>query len=450
MVAPPSFSPANKFHFQCRYTWRSSQNFPGDTPSRVRDPPGRGRLSRGRALQPSSNAMTRGIYLRTSLALGATFIGSLPICAMPVMLLIYLVSSSVSPLRATILLALYSTANAIGLSVQGRLMGITGHAPVLAVASFVYAVVLIMLSNIGSFAILAVTCAVAGCSFPEINTSMRALLLQITDEKRSRYLWSTSAGLFEVSAVGGPLLGSWVVQGLGGQLAFVLSATWMLAATCTYIYCIRGTAHAAPSKRSSASGRGLQEFPLCLMYASRGAAFAALAVTSGLVAVSSGSPFLVGLLRSTLSVGALLGAIWLAVRSRLSTWRVILIAFMALTAASAVTIFVDRVPVLVGLLLVAGCALAPISIMTSTLVRKENAAASMAILQASSILAGGAATAGAGWLFESHGAGSAFGLAAGAAAFGLCVARIAAWHAAACRESRVPTERTASENGATP
>ncbi|MBO0883910.1 MAG: MFS transporter [Mycobacterium sp.] len=385
--------------------------------------------------------MTSGTCLRTSFSLGAAFIGSVPIGAMRVILLIYLVSASVSPSQATILLALYSIANAIGLSVQGRLMGTMGHTPVLVVTSFVHAAVLIMLPNAGSFAVLAVMCAVAGCSFPELNTSMRALLLQIPDEKRSRSLWSMSAGLFEVSAVGGPLLGSWVVPSLGGQLAFVLLATWMLAATCIYVCCIRGTSHGARPKRSSASGRGLREFPLFLMYGSQGAAFAALAVTAGLVGVSSNSPFLVGLARSTLSVGSLLGAAWLAVRSRLSTWRAIVIAFMALTAASSVTILVDRIPVLVGLLLVAGCALTPITVMTGTLVRKEHAATSMAILQASSMLAGSAATACAGWLFESHGAGSAFGVAAGAGAFGLCVAGIAACRAAPRWESLVPTKR---------
>jgi predicted MFS family arabinose efflux permease len=395
------------------------------------------------------NVVTGGICVRTSLPLGAAFIGSLPIGAMPVMLLIHLMSSSIAPSQATVLLAVHSTANAIGLSVQGRLMSTVGPAPVLVVAAFVHAAALIVLPNVSGFAVLAVTCAVAGCSFPELNTSMRALLLQIPDEKQSRHMWSVSAGLFEVSAVGGPLLGSWVVQSLGGQFGFTLSAIWMLVATCIYVYSIAGTSPVARPKRSSASGRGLQELPLFLMYGSRGAAFAALAVTAGLVAVSSGSPFLVGLLRSTLSVGALLGAIWLAVRANLSTWRVILIAFTALTTASSVIMFVGRSPVLVGLLLVAGCTVTPISVMTSTLVRKENAATSMAVLQASSILAAAAATAGAGRLFESHGAAAGFGVAAGAAAFGLCVSCIAAWRADARRESFMPMQRAARENDAT-
>ncbi|GAB3894109.1 hypothetical protein GCM10029964_071920 [Kibdelosporangium lantanae] len=326
--------------------------------------------------------------------LGAAFLGGIPVNGLPVVLLLRFVTS-LTATQAALLLGLYTAGNALGLVVQGRLMARHGHAVVLVVAAVVHAVALVAVAR-GVYVLV----VVAGLAFPELNTSLRALV-------RTRSAVSASAALFEVASVTGPVVGGWL-----GDPGAVLtgSAVWMVGVTGVYVLSIRSLPRTVTSGPSAGTPR------LVVLYSVPAVCFSVLAVTAGLVAASAREPVVVGLLRAILSVGALLGALWVVRRRVGMSWPCVVLVVVSVVAAVS-----GDFVVLVGCLFFAGTALTPITVLATLLVRRENPVATLALMQGVAVFAGGVATAGAGWLFDLGGASAAFVAAAGIAALGLLV-----------------------------
>jgi len=332
---------------------------------------------------------------RRTLALGAAFLGSLPVNGLPVVLLLRFLMS-LDATQAALLLGLYTAGNAAGLLLQGRLMARHGHTVVLVVAAVLHAVTLVAVAR-GAYVLV----VLAGLTFPELNTSLRALV-------RTRTTLSVSTALFEVASVTGPVVGGW----LGDPVTVLTaSALWTVGATAVYVLGIR---RLPPPTAGPASGARTPR--LVVLYAVPAACFSVLAVTAGLVAASAQQSVVVGVLRATLSVGALLGALWV-VRRRVRISR----PFVLLVVVSLVAAVSDNLIVLVVCLFVAGTALTPITVLTTLMVRKENPVATLALMQGVAVLAGGVSTAAAGWLFDLGGAEAAFVAAAAIATLGLLV-----------------------------
>ncbi|MFD1051974.1 hypothetical protein ACFQ1S_43630, partial [Kibdelosporangium lantanae] len=100
-------------------------------------------------------------------------------------------------------------------------------------------------------------------------------------------------------------------------------------------------------------------------------------------------------MRAILSVGALLGALWVVRRRVGMSWPCVVLVVVSVVAAVS-----GDFVVLVGCLFFAGTALTPITVLATLLVRRENPVATLALMQGVAVFAGGVATAGAGWLFD--------------------------------------------------
>jgi hypothetical protein len=336
----------------------------------------------------------------------AAFLGSLPIFAVPVLLLLDFLHATGNSAHATLLVGVYSLANAVGLPVQGRLMVRVDHRLVLGVAAAVHAVALVALAHAHGWLLVA-ACVVAGLAFPEINASLRTLLVQREDGPRGRRRLSISVASFEVAAVTGPLLGAWASAAVSGAAALTVSATWTAAITGLY-----GTAIAAgrgeprlaqPGRAPAPAGRRVYDWALIVFAVAPAACYSLLAAAAGLAAAAHGATVLVGAVRAALSAGALLGAVWLSWRPGRSPRRALVGGFIVLAAVSLLAVPATNSCLTVALFVLGGCAFAPISVSMTLLVDRAKAAAVIGVIHAATVLSGGLFTALTGPLYDAGG-----------------------------------------------
>jgi predicted MFS family arabinose efflux permease len=349
----------------------------------------------------------------------AAFLGSLPIFALPVLLLILFLDTTGSPARSTVLVGTYALANAVGLPVQGRLMVRFDHRLVLGVASVVHGGALVALPHTSGVA-LVVACVLAGVAFPEINASLRALLVRSEQGDRSQKRLSISVASFEVAAVTGPLLGAWASTASSPAITLAVSAGWMTAVTGLYAVAIAGVPP-MPAEHASV-GRRAPNWVLIVFAAAPAACYSLLAAAAGLAAAARGDTVLVGAVRAALSAGALLGAVWLSLRTSRSPRRSLIAGFLVLAGISLLATLTDNMYATVGLFVVGGCAFTPISVSMTLLIDKSKAAAALGVLHASTVLSGGLFTALAGPLYAKAGAAVPYWTSAVIAVVGAAVA----------------------------
>jgi predicted MFS family arabinose efflux permease len=330
----------------------------------------------------------------------AAFLGSLPIFAVPVLLLIVFLESTSSPAHATVLVGVYALANAIGLPVQGRFMVRFDHRLVLGIAAAVHAAALLALPYTNGVG-LAMSCAVAGLAFPEINASLRALLVRSEEGARGQKRLSISVASFEVAAVTGPLLGAWASTAPSPAAALAVSAGWMATVTGLYVVAIRGIPPMPADQ--TVVGRKAPDWVLVVFAVAPAACYSLLAAAAGLAAATQGHTVMIGVVRAALSTGALLGAVWLSLRPSRSPRRALINGFLLLASISLLATVTAKPFATVGLFLVGGCAFTPIAVSMTLLVDKTKAAATIGVLHAAAILSGGLFTALAGPLYAREG-----------------------------------------------
>lgn len=349
----------------------------------------------------------------------AAFLGSLSIFAVPVVLLILFLKSTGDPVHATGLVAAYALANAVGLPLQGRLMVRFDHRLVLGAAATVHAVALLALPHTTGLP-LGVACALAGLAFPEINASLRALLIRSEDGARGHKRLSMSVASFEVAAVTGPLLGAWAGAAPSPAVTLAVSAGWMAAVTGIYVVAVAGIAP-IPAGQAAAVRRA-PDWALIVFAVAPAACYSLLAVAAGLAAAAQGDTAMVGVVRATLSTGALLGALWLSLRPSRSPRRALVGGFLLLAGISLLATVTGHAYVTVGLFLLGGCAFTPIAVSMTLLVDKAKAAATIGVLHAATVLSGGLFTGVAGPLYARGGTAVPYWISAAVAVVGAAVA----------------------------
>jgi DHA1 family inner membrane transport protein len=349
----------------------------------------------------------------------AAFLGSLPIFAVPVLLLILFLRSTENPAHATVLVGAYALANAVGLPVQGRLMVRFDHRLVLGPAAVVHAVALLALPYTTGVALVA-ACAVAGLAFPEINASLRALLVRSERGTRGQKRLSISVASFEVAAVTGPLLGAWASTAPSPAATLAVSAALMAAVTGLYVVAIAGVPP-MPAEPTVA-GRRAPDWMLIVFAVAPAACYSLLAAAAGLAAAAQGDTVMVGGVRAALSLGALLGALWLSLRPSRSPRRALVSGFVVLAGISLLATATAHPFVTVGLFLLGGCAFTPIAVSMTLLVDRAKAAATIGVLHAATVLSGGLFTALAGPLYARGGTTVPYWTSAAVAVVGAAVA----------------------------
>ena len=331
----------------------------------------------------------------------AAFLGSLPIFAVPVLLLMVFLESTRSPAYATVLVGAYALMNAVGLPVQGRLMVRFDHRVVLGVAAAVHAAALLVLPHVGGDVAPAVVCALAGLAFPEINASLRASLVRGEDGVRGQRRLSVSVASFEVAAVTGPLLGAWAGTAPSPAGALAVSAGWMAAVTAVYAVAIAGI-ESLPADRA-VGARQAPDWVLIVFAVAPAACYSLLAAAAGLAAAAQGHTVMIGVVRAALSMGALAGALWLSLRPGRSPRRILVTGFLVLAGISLLAITTADPFATVGLFLIGGCAFTPIAVSMTLLVERAKAAATIGMLHAATVLSGGLFTAMTGPLYARAG-----------------------------------------------
>jgi MFS family permease len=285
-----------------------------------------------------------------------------------------------------------SLATAVGIAVQGRLIDRYGLPAVLRPASaasvlLFAALVLASLHRVQPTGLVLLALAAGACS-PATAESMRSLCPALVDEQARTAAYALLSLMLESGFVCGPLLVAALVALAGPAVAVLAGAAvasaagWLLASTSA----ARGWRGAQPAAARSPSwyvNPGVATLLIAVL---------AVGVASGLVqvgvpafAIAHRSAALSGVLLACLSLGSIGGSFvygsrtWRAsLTTRMIAGQAVFVLVLAGCAAAGATIELG------GLLVVAGLAMAPISISSSALL--DYIAPPNAITQAFSLM----------------------------------------------------------------
>jgi MFS family permease len=332
-------------------------------------------------------------------------VGRLPIGILAIALILFLRHESGSYAQAGGIAAAYALIGGLCAPVQGRLIDRLGQTrPLVALAlanGLTLAGVVALASEHAPAAATAACAALAGATTPPVSACFRPLLIELLegDEDLLRGGYAIDSVILEAVFITGPLLaavltgafsaalavGVGAVLAVGGSLAFAalpISRGWRGEATTT------GVAGALAS-------RGMRTLVLTALPI--GVCFGTLEIALPAFGGEHGDPSIGGFLFAMLSVGSIAGGVAYGVAYRRlgSVQRAYLLLVVALPAGLALLALPGSVALMVALVTLAGCAIAPLAAAQNQLV--------------SAVAPRGAATEGFTWLIMSTVVGVAIG-----------------------------------------
>jgi predicted MFS family arabinose efflux permease len=321
---------------------------------------------------------------------------------------------------------------AIARPIQGRLIDTRGPRNVLLLVALghtaaLVAIVPIARSDLPGLIVVAMA-LVAGLGLPPVSQTQRLVWAELADEDRTT-VFSVVTLIQEGSILFGPLLVG-VLAGAASPSAALIAVAIVSGAGLSWL----GLLVPATPRDSSGEGGGgpLLERAVrivLLMELLFGASLGALEIGVPALATSAGHPSAAGFLLALVSAGGIAGAIVYGGRRWHSRPRSRLVVLLALCALGFALLVPSEGLVLAAVLLVPlGVAINPTLttlIVLIDLASPRFAAEAFGWSSTSNAIGSGVGAAVTGVLAQHHGAGPAFAVAAGAAAFAVLVAALA-------------------------
>jgi predicted MFS family arabinose efflux permease len=318
---------------------------------------------------------------------------------------------------------------AIARPIQGRLIDTRGPRYVLFAIAITHTAALLVLVPAArsdlSGVVLVVLSLAAGLGLPPVSQTQRMVWADLAGEDRTT-VYSAIGMIQEGSILTGPLL----VGVLAGSASPSAALIVVALASCAGLVWLGASVPAAPRDSVEQTGRGpLRERGVRVVLALEflfGVALGGVEIGVPALATSRGHPSAAGFLLALTSIGGIAGALVYGGRSWASAPRSRLVILLALSAIGfALLIPVDDLVLAGAVLLVLGTVLTPV---LTTLIVLLDLASSRFLAEAfgwsstSSAVGSGIGAAVIGVLAQHHGAGPAFGIAAGGCALALLVA----------------------------
>jgi MFS family permease len=340
----------------------------------------------------------------------AAFVGRLPVGMYTLATVLVLSKETGSYAIAGAATGAFAVSSGASAPVLGRLIDRIGQRPVLIACAVGFPAsvgALLAVAGGGAQAVPLLACAAAsGLTFPPLFATLRALITMLTGGL-AETAFALEAIIQELFFILGPLLVAVIVAFSTAQVALGVAAALVAAGTIAF-----ATTSAARSWRRDLDTTGPRAGALTspgirtivLTSVVDGMTFGSLEVALPAFGQAHGSPGAAGLMLGTLAFGSMLGGLWYGARdwSRDPADLLLLFAWPLALGLSPLAL-AGSIPVMTGLLLVAGLFIAP------------SAAASFALV--GRLAPGGAVTEAFTWLST----GVTAGFAAGGAIAGLLV-----------------------------
>jgi predicted MFS family arabinose efflux permease len=317
---------------------------------------------------------------------------------------------------------------AIARPIQGRLIDTRGPRYVLLAIAVAHTVALLVLVPAArsdlSGVVLVLLSLVAGLGLPPVSQTQRMVWADLAGEDRTT-VYSVIGMIQEGSILTGPLL----VGVLAGSASPSAALIAVALASCAGLLWLGASVPAVPRDSvDGPGGRPLLERGVRLVLALEflfGVALGGVEIGVPALATSRGHPSVAGFLLALTSVGGIAGGLVYGARSWAAAPRSRLTVLLGLSAIGfAVLVPVDDLVLAGAVLLVLGTVLTPV---LTTLIVLLDLASSRFLAEAfgwsstSSAVGSGIGAAVIGVLAQHHGAGPAFGIAAGGCALALLV-----------------------------
>jgi MFS family permease len=356
------------------------------------------------SLRPYLELMGDRRVLRVFLA---SLIGRLPMGMMAVAIVLFTQESTDSLAAAGLASGAYAISIAACTPIQGRMIDRIGSRPVLLTLVAFEAVALVALVVAGTASapsiVLIVLAAAAGAGRPALAPSVRSLLRDIVSKPdHLDRVFALEGTVVELLYTIGPLLTAGVVAIASPAAALITAACLSAVGTVAFVTASATSDRGAPpvdgGKRHIAGAlRSVGVRTTTLTALTMGLTFGCIEVGTAALAIEEGHPALAGVALGANAVGSLIAGFWYGSKkwnsSRQDRYRLCSLAFAIGFLPLAV---VSSVPAATVLLLLAGFALAPLSI-TAFLIIDEVAAEenrTEAYAWASTAIAAGAAIGG--------------------------------------------------------
>ncbi len=351
--------------------------------------------------------------------LGAVFLSSMPL-GMLSLAIVLCAHEWTGELRAAGLLSgLFGLGNAVGLTLQGWLVDRRSARTVILMTGSTCSSALLGFVAAGVFGaplwVVAAAGGVAGLSVPAITAAVRSWLPGVfADDGVRGTSYALLSALFRGAVTLGPLLVSAAMVLGGPEIAVVLAALLIMAATCLFSFAGPRTAAQKPAASAPGEDSGTFLTPglLTLLVSAGfiGFAVGVIAVAVPGVMTSAGASVLAGLAFAALALGELLAALGFGARNWPGQRRTQLLVAQPLVACMAVLVFLagPHPWFLVLVMFAAGVVRAPVSILQSSLLDdvtpKTHLGRSYSALVAVTLVSHAAGSAAAGVLADRAGA----------------------------------------------
>jgi len=301
------------------------------------------------------------------LPLVASAIGRLPLGSEGLAILFLVREATDSFAAAGAVEAAFSVGAAIGVPLQGRLVDRVGQTRVLLPAAAVNVLALALLvvaaHTDAAVATLAVLGAYAGVSVPALSSCMRGLWAHLCESKdllQSAY--ALDAVIIELAFIMGPLLAAGLAAAISPSVAVLAGGAFSLVGTASFV--TSRASRAWRSRVAAAHWAGALRAPgiwvLAVVSIGFGFANGALVLALSAFGRTHGATEIVGPLISIQAVASMVGGFWFGARQWAAAPEDSYPRLNLLLALGfAPLILVPSVPVMAGLMVLAGLAIAP-------------------------------------------------------------------------------------------
>ncbi|WP_120004981.1 MFS transporter [Nesterenkonia muleiensis] len=319
----------------------------------------------------------------------AVFLSAVPLGMLSLTIVLCVHEWTGELMAAGLISGLFGLTNAVGLIIQGPLIDRCGSRPVVMTAGGICAAALLGFGTVGSFGgplwIIAAMAAAAGMSVPAITTSVRSWLPGVLSEDSDRAAsYALLSALFRSAVTVGPLLVSVALLMHGPELAVMIAALLIVAATVVFSFTgerplrTRAVALSTGSRGRAAYSPGLRTLLIAATLAGLAVGVTSVAVPG--IMNSSGVAAIAGAAFGALALGEMLGALVFGSRTWPGQRRVQLPIIQTLVALVALLVFLSSQQpwLLVTAMFGAGIIRAPVSIVKSALLDQVVPAAGLA------------------------------------------------------------------------
>jgi MFS family permease len=309
--------------------------------------------------------------------IAASLVGRMPIGIQSLALVLFIEGRTGSFATAGAVTASYALAGAVSSPPKGRLVDRLGQTRVLVPSALLHVAACVALAVLvlggASIAVAYVFAALAGLTIPPVWACLRPLIQRlVTDEALLPAAFAVDALMIETVFVVGPLLTAGLVAAFSPAVAVVASGVfaaagtlWFAAMPASREWSSDGVARGVGGALATAGMRTLLVISLPI-----GLCFGTLEVALPAFADEQGSASVAGILFAGLSVGSAAGGLIYGARPERfgSVLRAYLILAAALPLCFALLIVPSSVALMLALVPLAGCVLAPLTAAESQLI----------------------------------------------------------------------------------